>query len=178
MSEPALHWNHPLRADNYLLNSLLEETSAHSVSIVAHHGQHGVIARQTFAPGDVILHMEGERRVAPDRHTLQLDDNFHLASAESQPGGYPAWRYINHACEPNSAVRGRDFVAILPIHPGDPITFNYNTTEYHMASPFTCTCASPFCVGVVSGFRYLDPIEQERLRPLLAPHLLRRLRPA
>jgi len=95
-------------------------------------------------------------------------------NAEDLSGRYP-WRFLNHSCDPNAAVRERQLIAVRPIHPGEDLTFNYNTTEYDMASPFACHCGSLFCAGQIRGFKYLDRQERERLRPLLNPHLVRLL---
>ena len=150
-------------------------TYADDVSVVSIHGAHGVLARRCFSPGEMILQLKGELRSQPDRYTIQLDDDLHIASDATGPGGRPSWRYINHACEPNTYVRGRELLAAHAVLSGDELTFNYNTTEYDMASPFNCHCGSPQCAGQICGFRHLADAEKQRLRPLLAPHLLRRL---
>ncbi len=82
------------------------------------------------------------------------------------------WRFTNHSCEPNSLLRGGEFFALRPIKPWQEITFNYNTTEYELAEPFDCRCGSDRCAGRIRGFRFLSRLEQDRLRPWLADHLL------
>ncbi|OBT46591.1 hypothetical protein VE00_01796 [Pseudogymnoascus sp. WSF 3629] len=37
------------------------------------------------------------------------------------------------------------------LSPGDELTFFYPSTEWAMAQPFTCFCASPSCRGIING---------------------------
>jgi len=86
-------------------------------------------------------------------------------------------RFINHSCDPNCRF---DFarwwlVAARPIPAAEELSFNYLTTEWDMASPFACRCGAASCSSWVQGLRHLPQEHVRRLRPLLAPHLHRRL---
>ena len=131
--------------------------------------QRTVRAARPFASGDLLLLLRGWLCAQPTRHTIQLDDERHL---EGEPTAL--WRYLQHACAPNAAIRDRELLAIAPIAAGDEITFDYETTEWDMASPFACTCGAPMCRGIVRGFRHLDAGARAALAPRAAPHLLRR----
>jgi hypothetical protein len=85
------------------------------------------------------------------------------------------WRFLNHGCEPNTRIVGLNVVALRAIQPGEEFTFDYNTTEASMEWPFDCHCRSARCHGMIRGFMHLPRHEQERLRPVLAAHLNRRL---
>jgi len=78
---------------------------------------------------------------------------------------------MNHSCDPNTVVRGREGIALREIAPWEAVTFNCNTTEYDMAEPFSCQRGSPRCQGAIRGFRYLTPVEREQLRPILSARL-------
>src|SRR3972149_2928201 len=43
-----------------------------------------------------------------------------------------------YCCDPNALVRNLEVVTSREIQPWEEITFNYNTTEYDIADPFTC----------------------------------------
>jgi len=147
---------------------------------VVHDGGHfRIAATRPFAPGETVLPIGGAEVPEPSRYSIQVDEGVHL----EVPGDatdlheifekYP-WRFLNHSCAPNTAIRGRTVVAIRPIARDDEVTFDYNTTELAMASPFVCRCGH--CGGrTVGGFAHLPTAERERLRTTLAPHLLRRL---
>jgi hypothetical protein len=149
---------------------------ANHVSVITANGRHHVRAVRPFAPGETVLHLYGEPVPHPDRHTIQIDFAIHLGAADREhPGEFHPWRYLNHACEPNTVVHDRDLVAVQPLEAGAQVTFNYNTTEYDMAAPFQCHCGSTACIGEIRGFCHLDITEKRRLAPLLAPHLKRLL---
>jgi hypothetical protein len=131
--------------------------------------QRTVRAARPFAPGELLLLLRGSLVAQPTRHTIQVDDDQHL---EGEPT--VLWRYVQHSCAPNAAIRDRELLAIAEIAAGDEITFDYETTEWDMASPFACACGAPACRGIVRGFRHLDAGARAALAPRAAPHLLRR----
>jgi len=149
-------------------------------SVVLAHGEWHILALQAFAPGDEILTIDGELVGRPSRFSVQVDDAQHVeipvgecSDLERVFEAYP-WRFLNHSCAPSARVEGRVLVAVRPLAAWEEITFDYNTTEYRMASPFVCRCGH--CGGrKIGGFGRLSRAEQERLRPNLAPHLRRRL---
>src|ERR1043165_6438461 len=104
-------------------------------------GNYHAVATHPVAAGELIAELNGRISDRPSRYTIQLDDRHHLDLPENADltdvmDRY-AWRFLNHSCDANSAVRGRTLVAIRPIARLEEITFNYNTTEYDMAAPFT-----------------------------------------
>jgi hypothetical protein len=130
-----------------------------------------VVAREPIGRNQPLLRIAGPVRRRPSRYTLQVGAHAHI-----DPAGQ-LWGFVNHSCDPNCRF---DFarwwlVAARPIAAGEELSFNYLTTEWDMASPFACRCEAASCAGWVQGLRHL-PLEQVlRLRPLLAPHLRRRL---
>jgi len=146
------------------------------VGVVRVHGEYRLLSVAHFRPGEFLFEIAGEITRTPTRYTVQIDRNAHIDLNDSHNleeilDRY-YWRFMNHSCEPNTVIRGRNVVALRPIHPWEEITFNYNTTEYQMAEPFQCRCESHGCEETIRGFAYLSAAEQERLRPLLAPYLL------
>lgn len=134
-----------------------------------------VVATGDLAPGDVILLIVGRTVPRPSRHTVQVGAFEHVAPFADATGNVArdhAWPFLNHGCQPNAALRGRTLVALEPIAAGDEVTFDYDTTEWDIADPFACGCGAAACRGTIRGFRHLPPAARERLRPLLASHLL------
>lgn len=141
--------------------------------------QYRVRAAAPIAAGEAILAIDGELTDRPSRFSVQVDDVCHIevpaaqdlaTSIERSP-----WRFLNHSCAPNAVVRGRQLIATAAIAAGDEITFDYNTTEFELASPFACHCGAGDCLGSIHGFRHLGREQRLRRRAALAPHLLRRL---
>jgi len=149
-----------------------------SVGVLYAAGNACVLATRAIAAGEVVLELQGEQVTVASRYSVQIDTDLHI-DLTSFDGSMQAilqhpWRFLNHACEPNLVVRGRQVLALADVARLQELTFDYNTTEYDMASPFACSCGSRHCYGLVRGFRHLDGAQQQRLRPLLLPHLLNR----
>ncbi len=139
---------------------------------------HSVIAIQPIEAGDVILDIRGVFVEHPSMYSVQVDDNLHIElpgvkGLTHDPDSHP-WRYLNHSCEPNAAFDGLKLVAIKAIRRWEQITFDYNTTEYEMSTPFGCDCGH--CGGaIIRGFRFLSAEHRRRLYPRLAEYLRRKL---
>lgn len=157
------------------------QTRPGRVGVLRVHREFRLISNDTIRPGEVLFTLEGVLSDRPTRYTVQLDHDVHLDTdpnhdlQEVLDRYY--WRFMNHHCEPNVAIRGREVYALRRIRPREEISFNYNTTEYAMAEPFPCRCQSSSCTGMIQGFKYLSEEEQEKLRPYLAPHLIRLMEP-
>ena len=130
-----------------------------------------VMAREPIARGEPLLTIDGPVRRRPSRYTLQVGAHAHV-----DPAGQ-LWGFVNHSCEPNCRFEFARWclVAARPIPAAEELSFNDLTTEWEMASPFACRCGAACCSGWVQGLRHLPPEQVLRLRPLLAPHLLRQL---
>ena len=150
------------------------------VGVVWAAGEYRLVATRVFVAGERMFHMEGEPARRPTRYTVQIDEDLHL---EIVPGTTDEeifdryfWRFMNHSCEPNAFIQGRDVFALREIAPGEGVTFNYNTTEYNIAEPFDCRCGSVHCLGTIRGFKHLPESKRRRLEPFLARHLRSHLR--
>ncbi|TCO47280.1 SET domain-containing protein-lysine N-methyltransferase [Actinocrispum wychmicini] len=139
-------------------------------------GEYKLVAIEPVAANTFLFSLEGELTSRPTRYTVQLAADTHV----DLPAECPLedvldtyfWRFMNHSCEPNTMIRGRDVFSVTAIEPWQEIRFHYATTEYSMAEPFECRCGSRRCDGLIRGFRYLSTPARERLRPLLSGYLL------
>jgi hypothetical protein len=139
-------------------------------------GEYKLVAAEPVAANTYLFSLEGELAGTPTRYTVQIDESVHIDLPDEcrfeEVLDRFFWRFMNHSCEPNAMIRGRDVISLTPIEPWQEITFHYATTEYSMAEPFQCRCGSTRCEGLVRGFRYLAPAARERLRPWLSTYLL------
>ncbi|MDA0935381.1 MAG: SET domain-containing protein [Planctomycetota bacterium] len=154
----------------------LDNPISSGLAILRADGSSRLVAQRAFRAGDVILELDGVQVTEPSRHSIQIGIGLHLEKPAYVEGVAEMdrylWRFLEHSCAPCAAFRGSELVALRTIEPLEPVTFDYLTQEYDMASPFSCACGSPDCVGDVRGFRHLSPAGRERLRPRLAPHVL------
>lgn len=161
-----------------ILRTAPVESSRTRLGVLLAHGEMRVLAMQAFKTGEVVDTLRGMIKKRATRYTLQVGWNQHLDVAKDAPldrimADHP-WQFLNHSCEPSVRVQGRDLVAARPIKAFEELSFDYETTEWDMASPFTCRCGA--CDGrTVRGFRWLSGEERLRRMAVLAPHLKERL---
>lgn len=137
-------------------------------------GQLAAFASTDFAVDEPVVLVKGRSTTIPTRYTLQVGPDEHI-DANPLPGtvgGYPEWRFLNHACEPNTMLRGRVLVARRPIEDGEELTFDYESTEWDMATPFACECGSARCRRRIRGYRHLEVEQRQALGAMTAPHLV------
>ena len=145
------------------------------VAVVRSEAQFHLVAIDRIPKGALIFDVSGRSVARPSRFSLQVGEHEHIdlppeMSLPEAMDRHP-WRFLNHACEPNTFFRGRALIALQDLAPGDELTFHYATTEYDMASPFECHCGAATCAGEIRGFVALDREERERLAPLFAEHI-------
>ncbi len=131
----------------------------------------GVFAREAISTGETLIALAHVFVEHAQRHTIQLDAHLH------QAGTGEIDDFLNHSCAPNSALdfERLELRAVRPIAAGEELSFNYLTSEWDMASPFTCVCGAPHCHGLIRGFRHLNAEQQEALAPVASAYLRRRL---
>ena len=87
-------------------------------------------ARFAFECGEVLYTLKGEATGRRTRDSIEIGPGEHVEE--------PSSLFINHSFSPNMEVRGREFVALGNIVPGDEVTFNYLASESEISSPFVC----------------------------------------
>ncbi|MFM9170657.1 MAG: SET domain-containing protein-lysine N-methyltransferase [Phycisphaerales bacterium] len=134
----------------------------------------GLFALVAVRAGARILDLDGEILPLPSAFSLQVGEHEHLHPHRDALAADSAercqWRFLNHSCDPSCWIDGRALRARRAIAPGDELTFDYNCTEWSMASPFRCGCGA--CDGAtVQGYAHLDADGRARRAAHLAPHL-------
>ena len=132
------------------------------------HGR-AVVCIQAVAEGEAVFDLTGRIVSAPTMHTLQIAEGVHLEPDAA------SWAMINHSCLPNCVIDIglRRVVACRAIAPDEELTFNYLTTEWEMAAPFSCGCGAAHCPGIIRGYRFLNAAQRVAIRATTAPYLLR-----
>lgn len=145
------------------------------VAIEEREGHRRLVARCAIPAGTPMFPVLGRETALPTRYSVQVSATLHLdqdcALDEQDLLARYFWRYLDHACEPTVRIVDRTVVAVRDIAVGDPVTFHYCTTEYDMASPFSCHCGSARCLGIVRGARHLSPVQRRRLEAWLPDYL-------
>lgn len=109
-----------------------------------------LVVTDGFAPGARALSFVAPLGGEKTTHSLQVGRDLHTQTADHE-----LWIFMNHSCRPNCRLEllaldesgpvpraHVGVVALARLRAGDAVTFDYNTTEWEMASPFTCDCAT------------------------------------
>jgi hypothetical protein len=99
-------------------------------------------AGRSYRAGEAIVEFDQVSwRPMRDRFTVEHPFGGHLF--------HPVLAKTGHSCEPNAQVSFQDraLVAARPIASGEPVTFDYHTTERRLSHPFDCLCGSRQCRG-------------------------------
>ncbi|EST29617.1 SET domain-containing protein-lysine N-methyltransferase [Streptomyces roseochromogenus] len=125
----------------------------------------GLVTEVALREGDVVASICGaEYRSHPTRTSIQIADDRHM-------DGLQVVAYLNHSCDPGTYVdvRALTVIAARNLVPGDALTFFYPSTEWAMACPFVCACASDGCLGRVHGAQRVPTAVLSRYR--LSAHI-------
>lgn len=144
------------------------------VEVLDNDGHRALTARRAFEVGATILTVRGDLKNEPTRYSIQVGEDLHMEPtelpADKQYFDDYLWPFLNHGFSPNARMRGRDLVAITSISVGEEITFDYNTNEWAMATPFKCMKTGRF----VSGFSHLDELGRNEIRGITSDFILQR----
>jgi hypothetical protein len=102
----------------------------------------GLYAGRNYHPGEMVLEFrQVDWRPERDRYTVEHPFGGHLFD--------PVLAKTTHSCEPNCRVSfpDRALITVRFIPSGEPITFDYRTTERRLSHPFDCLCGSSRCRG-------------------------------
>ena len=117
----------------------------------------GVFAQRDLLPGEVILALEGpmidfaetKRRGTRECMAIQIGPDQYI---DTRPPGV----FVNHSCEPNSGIKGSQFlVALRRIRKGEEIRYDYSTTMEEQSFTMDCRCGAPTCRRIVMDFSTL-----------------------
>ncbi len=121
----------------------------------------GLYVVNSYKRGEFIDYIDGEK-VVIKKFTPTLSkigwnwigtSRFTWINTDKSP-----FRFINHSCDPNVAIRGeRTVYALKPITAGEEITMDYSLTECQddWLIP-KCHCCSKNCRKIIRAIQYLD----------------------
>lgn len=157
----------PVTTDEPHLPGTILRTNNPLVGVLVEQGERRLVTLTAIPQGTVLFRIEGHETPVPTKYSLQVGKDLHLDQRGARDANDRVrrfyWRYMNHGCDPTTNIRDRAVVARRDITAGEGVTFDYNTTEWDMAEPFTCRCGSARCVGIVRGARHLSPADKVRL---------------
>lgn len=146
-----------------------------AVAVMRGDGHYRLVATRAIAAGERLLVLRGQLTDTPTRYSVQIGPGEHLTPPAGQEVeetmDQQPWRFLNHSCRPNARIEGMELFAIEAMLPWEQITFDYNTTELLLATPFTCRCGAAECVGEVRGYVSLSERQRALRGERIASHL-------
>ncbi len=129
-------------------------------------GERGVYAKRDIKKNTRLFDYKGKLLNYRTKHTLQIDEDKHLAGPI----------LFDHSCNANCKIDWANFdiMADREIKTGEKLTFNYLTSEEELRHPFSCYCNETNCKILIKGFKYLSASEKRELMPYLSPFLKRK----
>jgi uncharacterized protein len=132
----------------------------------------GLFAKEAIATGEIvaikggrILSREQWKAAEPAMGSaeIQVSDDFFIAP-EQPDEREGSILYINHSCEPNTALQGQIvFVAMRDVAAGEELTHDWATTD-DLDYVITCGCGAPTCRGTITGKDWMKPELQVKYR--------------
>jgi hypothetical protein len=125
----------------------------------------GLYARETIGKGEVVACFDGliyqwgyTVETITNEPPLYLRDHvIQFGPGISRDSAKGMGRAANHSCSPNCGIKALfNIVAMVDIPPNTEITWDYAMTEDNDWF-MTCSCGSPRCRKVITGYRNLPP---------------------
>lgn len=125
---------------------------------------YGVFAKEHIAINDVVFKGEAQAQRIVTKNYVQNNwdnkgkDDFKHYAFPISPDVYILWDENpvnwspqNHSCDPNTAYKGLNVVALKEIIKGEELTLDYASFYDENIDAFNCHCGSIKCRGLVSG---------------------------
>jgi D-alanine-D-alanine ligase-like ATP-grasp enzyme len=125
---------------------------------------YGIFAKHKIAYNELIFNLE---ETPQPLATLQhIENNWNATQKEIfAKYAYPVsnevfllwstnpqdWAPQNHSCNANTAYHGLNVIATRNIEKGEELTLDYSSFLDTNMEPFTCTCCTPNCKGLIKG---------------------------
>jgi D-alanine-D-alanine ligase len=122
----------------------------------------GIYARRAIRAGEIVFHGEERaHRLVTMSHVashwpaseIEVFRRYALPTGgdvrilwDEDPG---QWAPQNHSCDPNTAYRGLNLIAIRDIRAGEELTLDYAACCDETMAAFQCACGSPNCRGTI-----------------------------
>ncbi len=132
----------------------------------------GLFSSQQYRKGDFIEYIHGEKVLIKNfnRKISERTVNWIGASRYTWINTDNSnFRFINHSCEPNVAIKGeRTVYALRHIHIGEEILMDYSLTECEEGwSIVNCNCGSKTCRKKIGPITSLNIETFKKLKPLI-----------
>jgi uncharacterized protein len=137
----------------------------------------GIFATEKIKKGGFIQYIAGQRiRKLPKtkEEALSIPNWFGLSRQLWIDPGKGTFRFLNHSCEPNAAIKGtKTLVALQDIEPGQEITVDYSITDADPLWEMDCLCKTKTCRQKIGAIHTVPPTVFKRHMPFIPRYFQR-----
>lgn len=121
----------------------------------------GIYADEDIKTGELIQYISGKKvkKLPKDKNdSLSIPNWFGLSRQYWIDPEEGPFRYLNHSCEPNAAIKGtKSLVAMKPIKKGQEITMDYSMTDADPLWEMDCLCGTKSCRHTIRSIHSVSP---------------------
>lgn len=121
------------------------------------HGR-GIFSAKDIKRGEVICVIKGTKFFKVNKNVKDALSHPDWVGFKMNNWVDPAvpFKYLNHSCIPNSAVKGKvTLVALRDIKKGEEVTIDYSIIEADFRWHMKCHCGNKNCRGVIKSIQWL-----------------------
>ncbi len=131
------------------------------------HGK-GIFARQNIEKNQPICVIKGRKmfKINKDEEDALAHPDWVGFEMNHWVDPIPPFKYLNHSCNPNSAIKGKvTLVALKDITAGEEITIDYSIIEADPRWYMKCNCKEPNCRGIIRSIQFLPEAIYKKYTP-------------
>ncbi len=121
----------------------------------------GLFARKAIGRGEIVLQTRAKvvhRQIESSTESSEIINWIGIDKDIWMITDDTPLRYINHSCEPNSAMASaKTLVALRQIEMGEEITMDYSMSDADPLWSISCNCGSKNCRKLISSIHTIDP---------------------
>ncbi len=120
----------------------------------------GLFAQKAIGRGETVLQTRAKvvyKRIESEAESSQIINWIGIDRDTWMNTDNTPLRYINHSCEPNSAMASaKTLVALRHIEVGEEITMDYSMSDADPLWSISCNCGSKNCRKLISSIHTID----------------------
>lgn len=131
------------------------------------HGK-GIFSIQEIKEGEIVCIIKGRRmfKINKNEKDALAHPNWVGFKINNWVDPVPPYKYLNHSCKPNTAIKGsKTLVALKNIEKDEEITIDYSIIEADPRWYMKCHCGNNNCRGIIKSIQFLPDQTYSRYLP-------------
>ena len=114
----------------------------------------GLFAKDSISVGEKILTIQApivRKKIKTPEESAEIMNWIGVGKDQWIVTDKTLFRFINHSCNPNAALKGKTLIALSNIEIGDEVTMDYSMTDADPYWMMRCSCGSSNCRGEIKS---------------------------